>query len=386
MLKDGAELDIRTIPSVVAGDPKNRNGIILAKSDLAKGFGIKTAMTLYEAQRRANGTLEVYPPDHAMYARYSDEMYALLTEYSDVVERFSVDECFVDYTGSEGLFGSPREAAEMIRERIKAELGFTVNIGVSENKFLAKTASDFEKPDKVHLLYRSEVATKLWKLPAGDMFGVGRATAGKLAGAGLLTIGDVARTEPAVLTGLLGSKAQGEYIHRRANGIDDEPVVPAGSVAAKSVGNSTTTPQDVTSRDGARRYLLGLAESVGGRLRRKSLRGSVVTVTLRNTIFRTYSHQMKLPAPISSADEIYEAALALFDTMWRGDDLRLLGISVAELTTESYRRITLFDAALEKTDDDDALAEVTDRIREKYGKTAIKRATFIDKNNDEKEA
>jgi DNA polymerase-4 len=313
-----------------------------------------------------------------MYSRYSDELYNLLTEYSDQVERFSVDECFIDYTGSKDLFGPPIEAAEKIRERVKTELGYTVNVGVSENKFLAKTASDFEKPDRVHVLYRSGVEEKLWPMSAGDMFGIGRSTAGKLKAAGLVTVGDVAHTEPAVLAGLLGSKVQGEHIHARANGIDDDPVVPAGTVEAKSVGNSTTTPKDVSTREDAHRYLLSLAESVGGRLRRKSLRGVVVTVTLKNSLFRSYSHRRKLSSPISSAKEIYDAALDLFDVMWRGDDLRLLGISVSELTEENYRQTSLFEIEVEKADEEDALAEVTDRIREKYGKSAIKRAALME--------
>ena len=380
MLKNGSKKDIRDIASAIAGDPERRHGIILAKSEKAKKRGIKTAMTLAEAHRLCPG-LELFPPNHRMYEAYSDRLYALLSEYTDVIERFSIDECWLEYTGSEKIFGPPEKAAKEISERVKKELGFTVNIGISTNKLLAKMASEMEKPDHIHTLYPGEIEDKMWPLPTRELFGVGRSASEALAKIGLLTIGDVAKADLALLISAL-KPAMGRTIHEHANGIDDSPVMTAEESEAKVVGHSDTTSEDVKTEEEALYYLLSQAERVGMRLRKAGKRANVVTVQLRNRDFKNYSHQKKLPASISATSDIYATATELFKEMWRGDALRLLGLSLSGLRDQSEKeaetQLSLFDKA--DTEEDkkqkDLLEETQDRIRERFGKDAITRATL----------
>ncbi|MDR1815282.1 MAG: DNA polymerase IV [Clostridiales Family XIII bacterium] len=375
-LAHGRADDIRRIPSAIAGDPRSRHGIILAKSEPAKKYGIKTAMTLAEAQRRCPD-LALFPPDHAMYKVYSDRMYALLCEYTDIIERFSIDECWLDYTGSEKIFGPPLEAARAISARIRKELGFTVNIGVSTNKLLAKMASEREKPDKIHTLYPGEIAEKMWPLPTDELFGVGHSTKQALARVGLRTIGDVAHADAVMLRQLL-KPVMGQLVHDHANGIDDTPVLREELRAEKSIGHSTTTPRDVTDEEEALRYLLSLSERVGLRLRDAGLEAGVASVELKNKSFYTYRHQKKLPSRVRTTSEIYEAACAIFREMWRGDDLRLIGVSLTDLAPAGARarQISLFEDP-EETARGRAIEETQDEIRKKFGRDAIKRGTLV---------
>jgi len=368
MLEKGAEEDIRLLPSAIAGDPERRHGIILAKSEIAKKAGIKTAMTLNEAFRRCPD-LKLYPPSHSLYGEYSDKLYELLSEYTDVIERFSIDECWLDYTGSEKIFGTPEEAAAKISARIKEELGFTVNIGISTNKLLAKMASEMEKPDKIHTLYPNEIEEKMWPLPVRELFGVGRATEETLTKLGMKTIGDVAKADLSLLQNVL-KPAMGKAIHDRANGIDDSTVTKAEEHESKNIGHSDTTSDDVVSEEEALYYLLSQSERVGVRLRKAGKKANVVTVQLKNSAFKTYSHQRKLSKSISTTTEIYSIASELFSEMWRGDALRLLGVSLSDLKDEEGQ-ISLFD---EKEADE--LEKTQDIIREKYGKDAITRGTL----------
>jgi len=381
MLKNGSQEDIRLIPSAIAGDPEKRHGIILAKSEPAKKFGIKTAMTLAEALRRCPD-LKTFPPDNRLYSEYSDRLYALLSEYTDVIERFSIDECWLDYTGSEKIFGPPETAAAQISRRVKEELGFTVNIGVSVNKLLSKMASEMQKPDRIHTLYPCELEEKFWPLPVRELFGVGRSAEEALAGLGLLTIGDVARTDPVLLQNAL-KPAMGRLMHDRANGIDDSPVVRDEDSERKVIGHSDTTPGDVKTEEEACYYLLSQAERVGMRLRKAGKRAGVITVQLKNSAFKTYSHQKKLSSPVSSASDIYAAACGLFTEMWRGDALRLLGISLSDLRDEDEAeegQLSLFNSIDTEENDrkieNETLEKTQDMIRERFGKGAITRATL----------
>ena len=380
MLKNGAAEDVRLIPAAIAGDPEKRHGIILAKSEPAKKFGITTAMTLSEARRRCSDLI-TFPPDHELYKVYSDRLYALLSEYTDVIERFSIDECWLEYTGSEKIFGPPEAAAVQISERVKKELGFTVNIGISVNKLLAKMASELQKPDRIHTLYPHEIEEKIWPLPMSELFGVGRSTAETLSKLGLRTIGDVARTDPALLAGAL-KPVMGRIVHDRANGIDDSPVIRDEENERKVIGHSDTTPDDVKTEEEALYYLLSLSERVGLRLRKADKLACVINVQLKNSAFKTYRHQKKLPAPISATSDIYAAAAELFGEMWRGDALRLLGVSLADLREpgEEEGQLSLFDVidtdTGEKQKEKDALEKTQDMIRERFGNDAITRATL----------
>jgi len=375
MLKNGAKEDIRLFPSAIAGDPEKRHGIILAKSEPAKKFKITTAMTLNEAKRRCPD-LKIYPPSHGLYQEYSDRLYALLSEYTDVIERFSIDECWLEYTGSERIFGTPEEAARQISERVKEELGFTVNTGISTNKLLAKMASEMEKPDRIHTLYPDEIAEKMWPLPIRELFGVGRATANALTKLGMNTIGDVAKADTKLLISAL-KPAMGQLIRDRANGLDDSPVITDEENERKVIGHSDTTSEDVKTEEEALYHILSLSERVGRRLRKAGKRAGVVTVQLKNSAFKTYRHQKKLPAPISSTTDIYAAATELFTEMWKGDSIRLFGVSLSDLRDpgEEEGQISLFDTQ-EENDQKERLNETEDKIRERFGKDAITRATL----------
>jgi DNA polymerase-4 len=396
MLKKGVEEDIRLFPSAIAGDPAARHGIILAKSESAKRFGIKTAMTLNEARRLCPG-LRIFPPDHEKYKEYSDRLFIILAEYTDVIERFSIDECWLDYTGSEKIFGSPEKAAAEISGRVKNELGFTVNIGVSVNKLLSKMASEMEKPDKIHTLYPYEIEEKMWPLPAGELFGVGRSAVNTLAKNGLITIGDVARADIGILKNAL-KPAMGLMVYERANGIDDSPVIKAEDYERKVIGKSDTTPSDVKTEEEAFYYILSLSERVGINLRKAGKRAGVISLQLKNSAFKTYRHQKKLPLPISSTSDIYALSCTLFREMWRGDDLRLLGISLSDLreeeVSEEQQQLSFFtsdftadgsvlvnqvenECSESVQNKKDVLEETQDQIRKRFGKDAITRGTLL---------
>jgi DNA polymerase-4 len=353
----------------------------LAKSESAKKYGIKTAMTINEALRLCPG-LRIFPPEHKKYEEYSEHLFKLLSEYTDVIERFSIDECWLDYTGSEKIFGTPEKAAAEISRRVKDELDFTVNIGISVNKLLSKMASEMEKPDKIHTLYPSEIEEKMWPLPAGELFGVGRSAVNTLAKNGLFTIGDVARADPVILRNALKS-AMGLMVYERANGIDDSPVIRAEEYERKVIGKSDTTPADVKTEEEAFYYILSLSERVGVNLRKEGKRAGVVSLQLKNSAFKTYRHQKKLLLSINTTSDIYAVSCTLFREMWRGDDLRLLGISLADLRDEDEeeQQLSLFGAFGDGKETipnkTDALEETQDQIRKRFGKDAITRGTLL---------
>ena len=273
----GGKLDLREIASAVGGDITLRHGIILAKSIPAKVYGIKTGESIPEAKKKCPN-LVLVPPNYGLYEQCSAAFMEILREYSDVVEQYSIDEAFVDMSTSCHLFGTPEQTAVQIKDRIREKLGFTVNIGISTNKLLAKMASDFQKPDRMHTLYPEEIKEKMWPLPVSDLFFVGRATATKLLSMGIRTIGELADADPVWLKKML--KKQGEIIWGFANGIDLSPVL-AQPPANKGYGNSTTTPYDVTDVETADRVLLALSETVGNRLRADRVQAGMVSVGIR---------------------------------------------------------------------------------------------------------
>ena len=264
------ETDLREIPSVVAGDKKSRHSIIMAKATPAKKYGIQTGEPLFQALEKCP-ELVVIPPDYSLYVQASRSFVQMLRQFSPVVEQYSIDEAWVDMTGTERLWGSPRLAAEQMRRRIHEELGFTVNIGISSNKLLAKMAGDFEKPNKVHTLFPEEMAVKFWPLPVRDLFLVGAATERKLKFMGIYTIGDLAKADVKVLKKRLGK--HGETIWHFANGRNADAVTPEPA-ENKGYGNSTTTARDVTSREDAEQVFLSLCETVAMRMRRDGKCGS----------------------------------------------------------------------------------------------------------------
>lgn len=373
----GSALDLREVPSAVGGDVTKRHGIILAKSIPAKKYGVQTGETLTEARRKCPSLLLV-PPNYSLYRECSAAFLDILREYSDLVEQYSIDEAFVDMTASCHLFGTPEETAGRIKDRIREELGFTVNIGISDNKLLAKMASDFRKPDLVHTLYREEIPGKMWPLPVSDLFFVGPATAKKLASMGLVSIGDVADADPAWLRAVL--KKQGELIWGFANGMDLSPVL-AAPAPNKGYGNSTTMPFDVTDLETANLVLLALSETLGSRLRADGAKIGVVSVTIRYWDLSGFSHQKTLTSPTDLTLEICRAARELFSRLWDGRPVRHLGIHTGGARREACgRQMSLFDEIdCEKL----ALMDRTvDALRQRFGADAVKRAAFLNRPID----
>ena len=368
----GEVLDLRDIPSAVGGDVNQRHGIILAKSMPAKAYGIRTGDSIWEA-RQKYGPLTIVPPDYSLYDRSSHALLTLLREYSPDVEQYSIDEAYVDMSGTQKLFGSPEQAADRIRERIREELGFTVNIGISENKLLAKMASDFQKPDRVHTLWHNEIEDKMWPLPVSDLFFVGRATAKKLFNLGIHTIGELAHAEPHLLKVHL--KKHGEVIWAFANGMDVS-VVQSEAPANKGYGNSTTIAFDVTDASTAKLVLLALAETVGTRLRAAKVRAEVIAVGIKSHDLRYASHQMTLRNTTNITIEIHRCACQLFDELWDGSPIRHLGIHTSRVKDGfNMRQLDMFDTTdYEKLEKMDA---AVDRIRGRYGIDSVKRAAFV---------
>lgn len=370
-LQQGETIDLRNIPSIVGGDPKKRSGIVLAKSLPAKRFGIKTAFTLSDAYKLCPHLVSV-PPRYHVYVKASKAMMNLLREYSPDVEIFSIDECFMDYTAVENLFGSPEEAAYAIKDRIKKELGFTVNIGISTNKLLAKMGSDLKKPDRVHTLYPHQVQEKLWPLHVSDLFMVGRATEAKLIKYGIDTVGDLANTDLNFLKHLL--KSHGEMIYNFAWGRDVSIVNDEKYSLVKSIGNSTTIPYDITDRQDAYQYLLSLSESVGKRLREAEMRAYVISINIKTNDFESYQKQRKLLYTVSSTNDIYEEAIRLFDILWDLTPIRHLGVRVSMLTEELPRQLFLLKPEDEKIE---KLDHTIDDLRNKFGKEIISRGSLL---------
>lgn len=365
-LKNGEIIDIRTIPSAICGDENKRSGIILAKSSLAKTMGVVTGETIYQALRKCP-TLKLYSSDHKIYKKYSDALYDLLLEYTDRIERFSVDECFLDMT--KFLMGDTLIAkAQEIKQRVKNELGFTVNIGVSNNKLLAKVASDFSKPDKIHTLYSNEIKNKMWSLDVSELFMIGAKTVPKLNYMGIYKIGDLACFDKEILIRRLGKfgKLAWEY----ANGIDESEVMYACE-KAKSIGNSVTLPVDVANSEKLESVLLALVEQVTYRLRKEKMLASVAAIQLRTKEFKDFSHQAKLDFLTDSTSDIYEKAKKIFHEMYiEGMPIRLIGFRVEKLK-ESEEQISFFDVS---KNEKSKLDETLDYIKNKYGYMSVKRA------------
>ena len=370
----GESEDLREIPSVVAGDRESRHSIILAKSIPAKKYGIHTGEPLFQALEKCP-ELRIVQPDYGLYVEASRHFVAMLRQFSPDVEQYSIDEAWVDMTGTERLWGSPRLAAELMRQRIWEELGFTVNIGISSNKLLAKMAGDFEKPNKIHTLFPEEMKSKMWPLPVRDLFLVGSATEAKLKLLGIYTIGDLAQTDVAILRRRLGK--QGETLWHFANGRNADMVTPEPP-ENKGYGNSVTTPKDITGTEEAHQVLLSLCETVGMRMRRDGKSGGCVTIHLRTNEFRHFSHQSRLQGATNITGELYREACRVFDEAWdRKTPLRQLGVQVTRLSKEPYQQFDLFSGMSPvQYERRMRLDETVDALRDKFGEDIIRRAKF----------
>lgn len=390
MIQHGSAIDLRTIPAIIGGDMAKRHGVVLAKSIPAKAFGIVTGEPIVNAMRKCPG-LHIESPDHRLYNKKSGELMQLLSDICPDLEQVSIDECYMDYTPIRELFPSPAAAAEYIRTQIREQLGFTVNIGISDRKVLAKMASDFKKPDLTHTLFSYEIQEKMWPLPVSSLFLCGHSSVETLHKLEIMTIGDLAKSDVSILTAHL--KSHGKTLWEYANGIDDS-VVETEAAEAKGVGNSITLEKDAATREEAFHFLLELSESVARRLRNAGQTAEMISVEIKYNTFKKVSHQTTLQSPTAGSDTIYRTACALFDELWDGTPIRLLGIRSSRLfSAQDPVQLSLFDLPdLQEPESsrkprlsaakEAQLEKALDSIRQKYGADAIVRGSLLQPKSD----
>ena len=365
--------DLREIPSCIGGDPKKRTGIVVAKSIPAKKYGIQTGEPMGMALQKCPDLVCV-PSDFALYDRCSKAFKSICASYAPVMESFSIDEVFLDMTGTGQIYPDPMVTACEIKDRIYRELGFTVNVGISTNKLLAKMASDFEKPNKVHTLYPEEVPQKMWPLPVRDLLFLGKASEKKLVQNGIRTIGDLARANEKEIQMLLGEKA-GHQLYLSANGLDDSPVK-AQREEAKGISVETTFDEDIVSYEQIFPILLSQCDIVAARMRREGKKCNCVAVSFRTLEFKNKSHQRKLDNPTDVTNEIYQNVRQLFQESWSGQPLRLIGVALTGLTEDDFIQMSLFEDP-KKREQQKKLDEAMDNIRKKFGNDKISRASTM---------
>ncbi|MBQ7172846.1 MAG: DNA polymerase IV [Clostridia bacterium] len=365
------ESDLRLVPSAVGGDRDRRTGVILAKSIPAKKYGVSTGEPVSMALRKCP-ELVIVKPDFRLYAQCSKKFLAICRKYAPVVEQFSIDECFLDMSGTSRIYPDPVAIAHTIKDEIRDRLGFTVNVGIGPNKLLAKMASDFEKPDKVHTLFFDELEEKFYPLPVRDLFTVGRSTAKLLDRINVHTIGELASLDQKALDIIVGGKFA-KHLYLVSHGLDDSPVL-AERPEAKGYSNSITLEEDVTTAEEAEQVLLLLSDSVATRLRADSVRAWCVSVVLRSTDFTDRSKQMRLDTPTDNTDEVFDKVKKLFLELWDGEDpIRLFGVAAFDVTKEEGQLSFFDDPKKEKSRDVD---EVVDSIRERFGMDTIIRGSI----------
>ncbi|MBE5749785.1 MAG: DNA polymerase IV [Clostridiales bacterium] len=368
--------DLKDVPLVVTGSVEDRHGIVLAKNQLAKSFGVKTGEVLWQARKKCAGNLVSVLADFPSYYRVSKAVKSIYARYTDHIESFGIDECWLDVTDSLKIFGSGEKIAEEIRAAVKSEIGVTVSIGVSFNKIFAKLGSDMKKPDAVTVINQQNYKDTVWKLPASDLLYVGRATAKKLDSIGIHTIGDIARTDRSVLTRLLG--VWGKTLHVYANGQDDTPVVDKEHEEdAKSIGNSLTDYKDLVNVDEVKTLILMLSETVAARLRKSGLgKACTVRISVTDNQLNTCGKQTRLMKPTSSSIVIAHTCYDLFESLYKWEHpVRGVGVSVANFT-QGLEQLT-FDSDPEKERKVERLDSVVDTIRSKYGNNSVRRATIL---------
>lgn len=372
LLQNGYPKDIRTIPSVIGGDEEKRHGIVLAKSPVAKKYGINTAETLYLARKKCPN-LEVFPANREFYHEQSKKFYEYLCQYTPLVEQTSVDECFMDLTNTKYLYDDILSLAYKIKDEIKEKFGFTVNVGIANNKLCAKMASDFSKPDKVHTLFNNEIKTKMWPLPVGDLLFIGKSSANELSKLGIKTIGELANTPLNYLQKHFKNRAL-DMINS-ANGIDNS-IVDNTIAKNKCISVSSTLPSDTDDYKVIKNILLDMANQVGLRARKEASFAKTIAITMKFSSFKDYSHQKKLINPTNNTMEIYNKVLELLDEVTLDEKIRNIGIRLSDLTDQKREQISLFTDDKEKSDDE--LQKIVDNINAKYKNTKIMPAIFYE--------
>lgn len=373
-LRTGAGSDLRKIPAIIGGDESSRHGVVLAKSIPAKTFGIRTGEPVASARKKCPN-LVMAPPDHEMYKKYSRRLMQFLHTLTPDLEQVSIDECYLDFTGIAHRYSSPTAAAAEFKDEIHKRFGFTVNVGISSNKLLAKMASDFQKPDRVHTLFPHEIQKKMWPLPVEELFMAGHSSVDTLHKLGIRTIGELANADVALLESHL--KSHGQMLWKYANGLDDSPVNSAPS-EAKGIGNSTTLSQDAITEKEACAVLLKLSESVSLRLQKAGVIAGNVCVEIKYSTFVKSSHQMPAEPPTNTCKDIYRIACSLFHTLWNGTPIRLLGIRTSKLLPDDTPiQLSIFDLEKPESEKQKRLNAALDTIKQRYGKDAVVRGSFL---------
>ena len=363
--------ELRNKPMAVCGNPESRHGIILAKNELAKAYGIVTAETVWQAKKKCPD-IALVKPHHQKYQDYSKKINQIYGRFTDMVEPFSIDESWLDVTGSRRLFGTGREIADMIRNTVKVELDLTLSVGVSFNKVFAKMGSDYKKPDATTEITRENYKELIWPLPIRDLFFVGGMTAEKLGKAGITTIGQLAASNRGMICSMLGK--QGAMIHDYANGIDDSPVCRSYErQKIKSVGNGITFKRDLLGMNDIKTAIIALSDTVAGRLRRYGMKCDGVKIDIKDPMFHTISRQKLLSASTNLAEEIGTAALELITKSWNlKEPIRMLTITGIGLSDElENEQLSMFAADQENRDKTEKIERALDNIRQKYGEHAI---------------
>ncbi|MFA5604014.1 MAG: DNA polymerase IV [Bacilli bacterium] len=377
LLKSGFKYDIRDSYAVIGGDESRRAGIVLAKSPSAKKLGIITGETLYAARKKCK-VLKVYPPNHKLYSQMSNELFKLLSNYTPDIEIYSIDECFLDYTKVKKLYGDELEFAYKIKNEIQNKLGFTVNIGIGNNKLCAKMASEFKKPNLVHTLYMEEIETKMWPLPISELFGIGRKTTPKMKELGINTIGDLAVSDPNKLYKYFKNQAV-KYVEI-ANGIDNSEVI-SEEVAPKGISNTITLEYDYSNKRDLYKVLDKIADNVALSLRKQERYTGVIAVILRDKYFNNKTRQTKLKNVTNITSEISTVAKKLFDELWDEEPVRLIGIRLDALTNQNTYQVSLFENINEREKKLE-LEKIVDNLNNKFGPESVKKASFAKKKDD----
>ena len=370
LLTEGYKQDIRKIPSIIGGDEKERRGIVLAKSPVAKKFNIVTAEPIFQARKKCP-SVQVFSPDYKWYYQKSKELFNYLSQYSPVIEQFSVDECFIDMTGTNYLYKDYIKLAYTIKHDIKEKFGYTVNIGIANNKLCAKMASDFEKPDMVHTLFKNEIETKLWPLPVGELFMVGKSTKEELSKLNIKTIKDLASSDEKLLYQRF--KNQAIYLKKASWGLDDSKVEQR-SEKKTSISVSETLPHDIIDSEVLKEYIFMFVEKTTRELRKQKQYAKTVAVFYKNNKFENYSAQAKLDNPCNNTKEIYKLALQIFSKSYKNDPIRLIGIRLADLTENNERQLSIFDT--EQQEEISTIQETLDTINQKFGKSIVAPASI----------
>ena len=370
LLNNGFNKDIRKIPSVIGGDEHSRHGIVLAKSPVAKKLGVVSAEPIYMAKKKCPD-LEVYPPQYKWYYQKSRELMDYLSQYSPLLEQYSVDECFLDMSGMTYIYKDLEKLAHKIKDEVKEKFGYTVNVGIGNNKLCAKMASDFEKPDKVHTLYKDEIVSKLWPLDVGDLFMCGKSTKKELNKLSIYTIGELAKKDLKFLERHF--KSQGRYLYNASRGLDDDKVEVKTS-KNQSISVSETLPFNTDNPYKLKEILFRQTEEITRELRSKKLFAKTVAVIFKNSSFVTYSAQASLK-PTNNTKEILKKMYEIFDNNYKEDEIRLIGARLANLTSTKEEQISLFDENIQDNKEDN-IQKTIDNINNKFGKSLIKPASL----------